>query len=418
MAKAIKLNDPNSPAFTVVRVLRKVMLSFASIGNNSNKYYQLELQEGFNNTYRVYTEYGRVGKTKVQEGRYFTSRWEADRCWEDLFDQKTQKGYREIELVENSAPTTSKPKVVNLNQIDDKVLRLIAKFYQEAIGFVTASVETPLGKISERQVLEGKRILGNIERYLNEGKSRHYEELSNEFYRTIPVVFSSDRREMIINTFSKLQKYKEMIDVMQSVAVAQETLTATAEEKYKSLGATIKVASAAEVKRIKQFINCTRSQYHHFKINVLDVFTVEQMYGWDKFNPYKVDTMELFHGSRNCNLLGIMQHGLKIKPSTAVHTGSMFGAGIYFADQSSKSANYCWGFGSAGQTLSSNYLLICDVAIGKVKEYTDAQTHLTSAPRGYNSVMGKKGSGLLHNEYIVYRENQARIKYIIEFERA
>lgn len=69
----------------------------------------------------------------------------------------------------------------------------------------------------------------------------------------------------------------------------------------------------------------------------------------------------------------------------------MFGAGIYFADQSTKSANYCWGFGSASNNgIDTNFLFVCEVATGRIKEYEDAQIYLNSAPRGYNSVMGKK----------------------------
>jgi hypothetical protein len=36
-----------------------------------------------------------------------------------------------------------------------------------------------------------------------------------------------------------------------------------------------------------------------------------------------------WHGSRNENWFNIMQTGLLIRPSGAVHTGSMFGDGIY-----------------------------------------------------------------------------------------
>jgi poly [ADP-ribose] polymerase len=35
-----------------------------------------------------------------------------------------------------------------------------------------------------------------------------------------------------------------------------------------------------------------------------------------------------------------MQTGLLIRPSGAVHTGSMFGDGIYFADKAQKSIGY------------------------------------------------------------------------------
>ena len=51
--------------------------------------------------------------------------------------------------------------------------------------------------------------------------------------------------------------------------------------------------------------------------------------------------MLLFHGSRISNYAGILGQGLRIAPPEAPVTGYMFGKGVYFADMSSKSANYC-----------------------------------------------------------------------------
>lgn len=50
----------------------------------------------------------------------------------------------------------------------------------------------------------------------------------------------------------------------------------------------------------------------------------------------------LFHGSRLSNWAGILGSGLRIAPPEAPATGYMFGKGVYFADMSSKSANYCF----------------------------------------------------------------------------
>ena len=44
-----------------------------------------------------------------------------------------------------------------------------------------------------------------------------------------------------------------------------------------------------------------------------------------------------FHGSRNENFISILKTGLLIRPSGAIHTGSMFGDGIYFAPKARKS---------------------------------------------------------------------------------
>lgn len=70
--------------------------------------------------------------------------------------------------------------------------------------------------------------------------------------------------------------------------------------------------------------------------------------------------MLLWHGSRLTNFVSILTRGLKIAPPEAPPSGYMFGKGVYFADMSSKSANYCY-------TTKDNYtgiLLLCEVALG------------------------------------------------------
>ncbi|VDP07623.1 unnamed protein product, partial [Schistosoma curassoni] len=52
--------------------------------------------------------------------------------------------------------------------------------------------------------------------------------------------------------------------------------------------------------------------------------------------------MLLWHGSRLTNWVGILGRGLQIAPPEAPSSGYMFGKGVYFADCSSKSANYVY----------------------------------------------------------------------------
>lgn len=124
----------------------------------------------------------------------------------------------------------------------------------------------------------------------------------------------------------------------------------------------------------------------------------------------------------------------------------MFGKGVYFADMSSKSANYCWSHSSANMGL----LLLCDVELGDpMLELTSANYNAgsdakaggmlstlgkgTTVPQGWKdascvhpSLQGVKmpdtstppGSsggyhGLMYNEYIVYDIAQIRQKYLL-----
>ena len=58
--------------------------------------------------------------------------------------------------------------------------------------------------------------------------------------------------------------------------------------------------------------------------------------------------------------------------------------GVYFADMSSKSANYCYA------TPANPYglLLLCEVALGKVNELLHADYEADQLPKGKHSVKG------------------------------
>ena len=166
-------------------------------------------------------------------------------------------------------------------------------------------------------------------------------------------------------------------------------------------------------------------------------------YNKDEFLPhYKGEEIGnrvlLFHGSRLSNWAGILSQGLRIAPPEAPITGYMFGKGVYFADMSSKSANYCF----ANRSNPYGLLLLCEVALGTSNQLYDADCKAGKLPIGKHSVKGcgrvasqeenfetledgtvvplgpakdidtNKTSSLNYNEYIVYDTKQIRLRYI------
>lgn len=131
-----------------------------------------------------------------------------------------------------------------------------------------------------------------------------------------------------------------------------------------------------------------------------------------------------FHGSRSANWFNIIQTGLLIRPSGAIHTGSMFGDGIYFADKSQKALGYSslrdsyWNNESADK----GYIALFDVHLGKQKRilhhtydcYNLSQKVMTK--EGYDTVFAQGGADLRNNEYIVYDSAKCTIAYLIEME--
>ncbi|OQS03866.1 hypothetical protein THRCLA_03849, partial [Thraustotheca clavata] len=146
----------------------------------------------------------------------------------------------------------------------------------------------------------------------------------------------------------------------------------------------------------------------------------------------------LWHGSRLANIASILTKGLRIAPPEAPSTGYMFGKGVYFADVASKSANYCW----ATTKQTKGVLMLTEVALGKPHKVLEAEefnyesvkakgcesifgvgrmtpsteTHLVKSgvrmPKGTLESTDAEGT-LLYNEYVVYRTEQIKIRYVV-----
>ena len=92
------------------------------------------------------------------------------------------------------------------------------------------------------------------------------------------------------------------------------------------------------------------------------------------------------------NFGGILSQGLRIAPPEAPVSGYMFGKGIYLADMSSKSANYCCSYNSGGHAL----LLLCEAELGQpMHELTNASYTAGEDARQQNkwSTWGKGMTG-------------------------
>ena len=145
-------------------------------------------------------------------------------------------------------------------------------------------------------------------------------------------------------------------------------------------------------------------------------------------------TRDLFHGSSDEGVSGITENGFRLPKWSP---NNMFGQGVYFATDSSKSARELY-------TKGSNKLILCDVLLGKpctVERLESShplskhvKTNDTVSPSrpyldvnlakvrkaGFDSVFAPRGgsmekSGVKYDEMIVYDTDQALPKYIIHF---
>ncbi|XP_060698354.1 poly [ADP-ribose] polymerase tankyrase-2 isoform X3 [Hemiscyllium ocellatum] len=128
----------------------------------------------------------------------------------------------------------------------------------------------------------------------------------------------------------------------------------------------------------------------------------------------------LFHGSPFVN--AIIHKGFDERHA---YIGGMFGAGIYFAENSSKSNQYVYGIGGGTGCpihkdrscyICHRQMVFCRVTLGKSFLQFSAMK-MAHAPPGHHSVTGRPSvNGLALAEYVIYRGEQAYPEYLITYQ--
>lgn len=166
------------------------------------------------------------------------------------------------------------------------------------------------------------------------------------------------------------------------------------------------------------------------KYNIVKIQKVRNKRLWERYAHRRREVAEesngqstermLFHGSPFIS--AIVQKGFDERHA---YIGGMFGAGIYFAEHSSKSNQYVYGIGGGSgcpvhkdRSCYSCYrqLLLCRVTLGKSFLQFSAMK-MAHAPPGHHSVVGRPSAGgLCYPEYVVYRGEQAYPEYLITYQ--
>ena len=119
-----------------------------------------------------------------------------------------------------------------------------------------------------------------------------------------------------------------------------------------------------------------------------------------------------FHGTSDEGVKGITKNGFRMPNENLPYPKrSMFGQGIYFATDSSKSAREIY-------TKGSNKLLLCDVLLGKSKEVRSADKWWNKKrlrSERCDSLYAPRGSAVKNDEFIIFNPDQALPLYIIHF---
>lgn len=429
-------------------VVKTEYLNFFDPKVNSNKFYVAEVHSSKSNKgYRLYINYGRNGDRGVENAQAFNTLDDALRAYEKKIKAKLSKGYQHVDIAVSTKGSEKAQNIVNENAFGGIVVpnnsftknsalplatqTLIKRIYDEANQAVSLSLNGkansdtagPLGNIGINGINRGRRILRDIACAIREKDEYIVEQASITYYTCIPRKLSSrlqKTNDWLINSMDRVQRELDTLDLYEDTLRMLPIMgISDVDKKYAGLNCDLGVVSKDELEYIKHKIATTHAHNHRFRLEVTGAWAVNQ-HNAPKLNDSCGNVVNLFHGSRSANIVGILSSRLKL-PNTlgnsVIKTGAMFGPGIYLASDSTKSANYSFGtWCGRANKYGTAYLFIVASALGNVYK-VDSSTYFNEPPYGYHSVMGVKGRSLINNEFIVYREDQVRIKYIVEVKK-
>uniref|UniRef100_A0A671RND0 Poly [ADP-ribose] polymerase n=1 Tax=Sinocyclocheilus anshuiensis TaxID=1608454 RepID=A0A671RND0_9TELE len=265
--------------------------------------------------------------------------------------------------------------------------------------------KAPLGKLTTEQIRAGYAALKRIEECLKKKKSnKELMDACNQFYTRIPHDFGL-RTPPIIRTEEELKEKIALLEALSDIQIAVKMVQSSVQNdenpldrQYRSLQCRLQPldSNSHEYKVIEKYLQSTHAPTHDYTMTILDIFALEREDEKDNFYSELENKMLLWHGSRLSNWVGILSQGLQVAPPEAPVTGYMFGKGIYFADMSSKSANYCF----ANQKNNQGLLLLSEVALGNSNELLDADYNADQLPSGKHSTKGLGQTAPDSNNYV------------------
>lgn len=326
------------------------------------------------------------------------------------------------------------------------------QYFAQAMTALNYDVnKLPLGKLSRATINRGFQALKNLAALFNDPSlaATEYqtslpaaiEQCSNQYYSLIPHAFGRNRPPIIQNTVF-LKKELELLESLGDMKDAAELMKNTLKDgggvhpldlQFKGLGMEEMEPvdpNSPEFEELSAYLTKTKGDTHSVDYQVEDIFRIQRGGEFERFktSPYSKissDRRLLWHGSRVTNFGGILGQGLRIAPPEAPHAGYMFGKGIYLADMSSKSANYCAAYNSGGTAL----LLLCEAELGNPMQeliHASYSAGNDAKAKGMHSTWGQgrmgpkkwKDAGCVHTSLAGVTMVRTPLVFSLSFERA
>lgn len=432
-------------------IIDSKMLIMFDTKANSNKFYEAKLDDSGT----IHVRYGRVGlagQTTTYSG--------GQSKFKSLIASKEKKGYKEalLDMTDTGAGNGQMIKKNNvidvalkqIKYLDDASKRLIEEIARENIHNITSNTnikfdtdtglfKTPLGIVSKYGVEKASEILNKIEALLPQKEKFEDEifKLNEEYFVIIPNKVANAREKAFLifdnrNLDAQRQICSALFDTLELIEdlkKGDKELKKEAEEQEveKVFDVEIELLNDDKIfNSIRDYYNKSKNSMHGHQImqsKVSKVYKVKlgsQQQGFAQAEKEIGNVQQLWHGTRVGNILSIMGKGLLMPSSSpGQKAGAMFGNGLYFANQSSKSLQYCDGlfWASGSQSRNKIYMFLASVALGKYQVPTGPTGGSGRPSKGYDSFWAKSGqSGVRNDEIIVFKGNQVRLDYLVEIE--
>jgi poly [ADP-ribose] polymerase len=397
----------------------------------------------------VKVEWGRVGNASQSKVHSFGNQNAA----ESFFDKKCRekegprKGYRKLNVIDNdlqvaasSGKSTKAVDKLAKEQIaaeDPEAKKLVERLVKWNVHAITSQTaikynadsglfSTPLGIVTQGAIDDARDLLIKMKPFVGGKKFRDkgYTRLLNDYLMLIPQdVGRKLDPERLYPDVKAISTQGDILDSLEASLTAvkkdpKKSPTTTTQEKVFDVKLSL-CEDDQEIKRIKKKFLDTADDRHacaaSYKLKkVYELRIGPVANAFEEQGKKYGNVQELWHGTNSANLLSILSKGLLI-PKNYIN-GWAFGAGVYFANRSTKSLNYSTGHWDGSTGNSTCFMFLANVALGKphVPKSSNSRLH----EHGYDSVWAKAGvTGYLANdELIVFRTEQCDLVRLIEFE--
>lgn len=418
------------------KLIRKEHRIMADAETNNNKFWIGELYDNGD----VITRWGRVGYD--EQSKTFPGKGE--KFLETKLREKEKKGYAVARVIEANAPGKavdvgkSRLAEVAKSQIAQGcpiVSALVDRLAKANVHKITSNTNiqfdpaagtfsTPMGIITPDAINDARNLLVTMKPFV---AAKRYDDRAflrevSRYLMLVPQnVGMKLNAERLFPDDTSIAKQGDLLDSLEaSFNAATKTPSGTKAPDEKVFSVKMTLCDGAEMDRIRRKYRDTRHGYHAAShLDVKQAFLVDMESLRDAFHTNGRglgNVMQLWHGTRSANLLSILKSGLRLSPpSTAAIAGKMFGNGIYFSDQSTKSLNYAYGYWG-GSKEDNCFMFLADVAMGNAFTPRSSAGSGWVPPSGYHSCFAKAGqSSVQNNEMIVYKEHQYNLVRLVEF---